>query len=145
MDTQTPGQIIGANIRAVRMAGMFTRAEAAARSGISEQTLFMTEQGKVARPRRTTIERIANALEVPVERLLEGTDGVPKHSAQRSRGESLRVRPEDIATDEAEAEINRLFELRQSGGVAAEEYHARLQTLLRAYHYRMERGSAEAG
>ena len=74
METQTPGQIIGANIRTVRTAGMFTRHELADRAGLSVQGIIRIEQGRSARPRRASIEKIAEALEVPVERLLEGTE-----------------------------------------------------------------------
>jgi transcriptional regulator with XRE-family HTH domain len=74
METQTPGQIIGANIRTVRTAGMFTRHELAERAGLSVQGIIRIEQGRSARPRRATIEKIAEALGVPVERLLEGTE-----------------------------------------------------------------------
>src|SRR5215203_3733363 len=145
METQTPGQTIGANIRTLRMAGMFTRHELAERSGISVPAVVKLEQGKVARPRRTTIEGIAKTLDVPVERLLEGTEGVPKGSARRLHAEWLRVRPEDIATQEASREINRLTEQKQSGEISEEEYHRRLPELLRAYHQRMDRASTEVG
>jgi transcriptional regulator with XRE-family HTH domain len=146
MDSETPGQIIGANIRTVRIAGMYSRHDLAERSGLSIPGIARLEQGGSARPRRTTIERIAKALEVPVERLLEGTEGGPKKgSAQLSQGEWLRVRPEDIATEEASHEINRLFEQKQSGEISDEEYRLRLPALLRSYHYRMDRVDSEAG
>jgi len=87
MAEATPGEIIGRNIRAVREAGLYTRSELAKRSGVSASTIEDVELGLSARPRRTTIEKLARGLGVDVERLMEGAGGdeAPKAEAPPSQ------------------------------------------------------------
>ncbi|HKH77337.1 MAG TPA: helix-turn-helix transcriptional regulator [Rubrobacteraceae bacterium] len=108
MAEATPGEIIGRNIRAVREAGLYTRSELAKRSGVSASTIEDVELGLSARPRRTTIEKLARGLGVDVARLMEGTgDEAPKAEAPPSQAslfngldeEDRRSRLEEIRED----------------------------------------------
>jgi transcriptional regulator with XRE-family HTH domain len=71
MAEASPGAIIGRNVRAVREAKLFSRAELANRAGVSLAGIDNLERGLSARPRRRTIEKLARALEVDVDTLLE--------------------------------------------------------------------------
>src|SRR3712207_2160448 len=70
----SPGELIGRNVRAVREAKLFSRTELAERSGVSLAGIDHLERGLSARPRRRTVERLAKALGVDVEALMEGTE-----------------------------------------------------------------------
>ncbi len=69
------GAIIGRNVRRLRDGGLWTREELAEKAGVSRQTIAHLELGTSGRPRRGTIEKLADALDVPIETLLAGTDG----------------------------------------------------------------------
>jgi transcriptional regulator with XRE-family HTH domain len=71
---ETPGKRIGRNIRAVREAAMYSRNHLAELSGVSASTIEDVELGLSARPRRTTIDRIARGLGVDAETLMEGAE-----------------------------------------------------------------------
>ena len=80
----SPGELIGRNVRAVREAKLFSRTELAERSGVSLAGIDHLERGLSARPRRRTVERLAKALGVDVEALMEGTE-TPKAEAPPSQ------------------------------------------------------------
>jgi transcriptional regulator with XRE-family HTH domain len=71
MAEASPGAIIGRNLRTVREAKLFSRAELAERSGVSLAGIDNLERGLSARPRRRTIEKLARALQVDVDTLME--------------------------------------------------------------------------
>jgi transcriptional regulator with XRE-family HTH domain len=70
----SPGEIIGRNVRAVREAKLFSRPDLAKRSGLSLAGIDHLERGLSARPRRRTIEKLAKALDVDVDTLMEGSE-----------------------------------------------------------------------
>jgi len=72
MAEETAGAIIGRNVRHLRDAGLWTRSELAEKSGVSRQAIAHMELGISDRPRRGTIEKLANGLGVDVETLLAG-------------------------------------------------------------------------
>ena len=80
-----PGEKIGRNIRVVREAQLLSRTDLAERSGISKAGIDHLERGLSARPRRRTIEKIAEALDVPVGDLLSEEPIRPKASAPPSQ------------------------------------------------------------
>jgi transcriptional regulator with XRE-family HTH domain len=69
----SPGEIIGRNVRAAREAKLFSRPDLAKRSGLSLAGIDHLERGLSARPRRLTIEKLAKALDVDVDILMEGS------------------------------------------------------------------------
>jgi transcriptional regulator with XRE-family HTH domain len=69
----SPGEIIGRNVRAAREAKLFSRPDLAKRSGLSPAGIDHLERGLSTRPRRRTIEKLAKALDVDVETLMEGS------------------------------------------------------------------------
>jgi len=69
----SPGEIIGRNVRAAREAKLFSRPDLAKRSGLSLAGIDHLERGLSARPRRRTIEKLATALDVDVDTLMEGS------------------------------------------------------------------------
>jgi transcriptional regulator with XRE-family HTH domain len=69
----SPGEIIGRNVRATREAKLFSRPDLAKRSGLSLAGIDHLERGLSARPRRRTIEKLAKALDVDVDTLMEGS------------------------------------------------------------------------
>jgi transcriptional regulator with XRE-family HTH domain len=71
MEQETPGAAIGRRVRRLRDHGLWTRSELADRAGISRHAITHLELGISARPRRGTIEKLAGALGVGVETLLE--------------------------------------------------------------------------
>ena len=83
-DPTTPGEIVGRNIRAVREAQLLSQRELAERSGVAKVTIATMELGRSARPRRRTVEKIANALGVPVEELMSAEAPTPKQPAPPS-------------------------------------------------------------
>jgi transcriptional regulator with XRE-family HTH domain len=70
----SPGEIIGRNVRTVRDAKLFSRPDLAKRSGVSLAGIDHLERGLSARPRRRTIEKLAEALDVDVDTLMEGAE-----------------------------------------------------------------------
>jgi len=66
----TPGQIVGRNVRAARAEKLFSQRELAERSGVAKITIATLELGRSARPRRSTVEKLANALGVEPDDLL---------------------------------------------------------------------------
>jgi transcriptional regulator with XRE-family HTH domain len=81
---ETPGVIIGRKVRRLRDAGLWTREELAAMAGVSRQAIAHLELGIAIRPRRGTVEKLARALGVDIETLLEGVgDEAPKAEALR--------------------------------------------------------------
>jgi transcriptional regulator with XRE-family HTH domain len=85
---QTRGAEIGRRIRSLRDEMLFTRSELAERSEMSTPAIAKIERGESARPRRTTVEKIAHGFGVPVESLLhEAPTATGKAPApQRERG-----------------------------------------------------------
>jgi transcriptional regulator with XRE-family HTH domain len=75
MEQETPGAAIGRRVRRMRDHGLWTRSELAERTGLSRQAIANLELGTSDRPRRGTIEKLAGALGVDIETLLEGMDG----------------------------------------------------------------------
>jgi transcriptional regulator with XRE-family HTH domain len=80
----TPGQIVGRNLRAVRARKLFSQRDLAERSGIAKITIATLELGKSAHPRRRTVEKLARALDVPVEDLLSEEPPSPKAESRSS-------------------------------------------------------------
>ena len=91
MPEETPGAIIGRKVRRLRDAGLWTRDELAAMAGVSRQAIAHLELGMAARPRRTTIEKLAGALGVEIETLLEGIDGAGVPLGASRPEEAFRV------------------------------------------------------
>jgi transcriptional regulator with XRE-family HTH domain len=116
----TPGERIGRRLRDVREAGLYTRNELAKRSGVAASTIEDLEIGEVARPRRTTIDKLAEALGVEAEALMYGAevDDVPLGEATPTPPDTTRV-----VSDEALRRANKLVDL------DADEADALLQTL----------------
>jgi transcriptional regulator with XRE-family HTH domain len=85
MTEGSPGGVIGRNVRAVREAQLLSRAELAERSGVSVPGIDHLERGITSRPRRRTIEKLAQALDVPVEHLMSEEPISPKVSAPPSQ------------------------------------------------------------
>ncbi len=81
----TPGETIGRNVRAVRERQLLSRPDLAERSGVAKPTIAALELGMSARPRRRTIEKLAKALDVPVEHLLSEEPISPKASPPPSQ------------------------------------------------------------
>jgi transcriptional regulator with XRE-family HTH domain len=71
MAEASPGANIGRNVRAVRERKLFSRTDLAERSGVSLAGIDHLERGLSARPRRRTIEKLAEALDVDVDTLME--------------------------------------------------------------------------
>src|SRR5215207_9568877 len=83
MTEGSPGGIIGRNLRAVREAQLLSRA------GVSVPGIDHLERGLTSRPRRSTIEKLAAALDVPVEQLMSEDAASPKVSAPPSLFDGL--------------------------------------------------------
>jgi transcriptional regulator with XRE-family HTH domain len=66
-----PGAHIGRNVRVARERKLFSRKDLAERSGVSLAGIDNLERGLSARPRRGTIEKLADALDVDVDALVE--------------------------------------------------------------------------
>jgi len=64
-----PGAEIGRRLRAVREERLLSRPVLARRAGVHHITIDHIERGFVARPRRTTLEKLAGPLGVTVEEL----------------------------------------------------------------------------
>jgi transcriptional regulator with XRE-family HTH domain len=75
MTEGSPGEIIGRNVRTAREAKLFSRTDLAQRSGLSVPGLEHLERGLSTRPRRSTVEKIAKALEIPLDELLTPPEG----------------------------------------------------------------------
>jgi transcriptional regulator with XRE-family HTH domain len=73
MAEASPGANIGRNVRAVRERKLFSRTDLAERSGVSLAGIDHLERGLSARPRRRTIEKLADALDVDVDILMAET------------------------------------------------------------------------
>lgn len=65
-----PGARIGHTLRAVREERLLSRRVLAERAGVNPMTIDHIERGLVERPRRTTLEKLAKPLGVPVEDLI---------------------------------------------------------------------------
>ena len=96
----TPGEVVGRNLRTLRERGLYSRTELAERSGVSEPGITRLELGMVSRPRRTTLERLARVLDVPVETLLE-QEAAPAPLAEARRPEEAFRVVGRIVKDEA--------------------------------------------
>jgi len=101
MEQETPGAAIGRRVRHMRDHGLWTRSELAERTGLSRQAITNLELGTSDRPRRGTIEKLAGALGVDIETLLEGVgDEAPKAEARRSsETEERRAKLEEVGED----------------------------------------------
>jgi len=64
MAEETPGVGIGRRMRTLREEGLMSRPELAERAGVHHITIDHIERGLVARPRRTTLDKIAAGLGV---------------------------------------------------------------------------------
>jgi len=138
MSEGTPGERIGRNVRAVREAELYTRPELAERSGIAVPTIEKLEKGKVALPRRRTIEKLADALGVDVDTLMEGTngDGPPP----------IPPRPTTPLTDEPSEDFDRRFAT--TDATSAEALRARVDEefeAIRSYIKQLEAAGIGAG
>src|SRR5215211_3743736 len=89
MGEGSPGPMIGRHVRAIREERLLSRAELAERSGLSVPGIEHLERGLSARPRRRTVEKIANALGVSVEALLGEPVLAGKAEAPRGAGLSM--------------------------------------------------------
>jgi transcriptional regulator with XRE-family HTH domain len=99
----TPGARIGRRLRDVREAGLWTRNELGDKSGVSPSTIEDIEIGKVTRPRRTTIDKLAKALGVEAETLMYGTeaDDDPLGEATPSSPDTRDTRDTRAADEDA--------------------------------------------
>lgn len=70
MAEETPGVRIGRRIRTLREEGLITQPELATRSDVGVASIRNIETGLVAHPRRSTVERLAEALGVRLEDLM---------------------------------------------------------------------------
>jgi len=100
MAEEKAGAIIGRKVRRLRDGGLWTREELAAKAGVSRQTIAHLELGTAGRPRRGTIEKLAEALDVPIETLLAGTDGAAEAPLPRTREECAFVAVRQVEKDE---------------------------------------------
>lgn len=73
MAEDSPGARIGRTLRALREEQMFSRPELAKRAGVGVATLDHIERGLAARPRRTTLEKLAKPLGTTVDDLIGAT------------------------------------------------------------------------
>ena len=73
MADDTPGKAIGRRLRALREDQLLSRPELAKRAGVGVATIDHVERGISARPRRTTLEKLARPLGVSVEELISGS------------------------------------------------------------------------
>jgi transcriptional regulator with XRE-family HTH domain len=92
MSEERAGAIIGRNVRRLRDGGLWTREELAEKAGVSRQTIAHLELGTSGRPRRGTIEKLAEALDVPFETLLAEEATAPKAGAQPSPEQGRKLR-----------------------------------------------------
>jgi transcriptional regulator with XRE-family HTH domain len=86
MTEGSPGPEIGRRIRDIREAQLRSRADVAERAGLSVPGIAHLELGGIERPRRRTIEKLANALGVSVG-VLMGEE--PYHPKVRPAAKSL--------------------------------------------------------
>jgi transcriptional regulator with XRE-family HTH domain len=84
-DPTTPGEIVGRNIRAARERQLLSQRELHERSGVAKITIATLELGRSAHPRRRTVEKLADALGVPVEELMSTEPPAPKGPAPPSQ------------------------------------------------------------
>ena len=70
--------------------------ELAKRAGVSRTTVYHLERGQIAQPRRSTVGKIASALGLSAEELLNGPSGCPPAPAN-SRGRAAWRSPEAAA------------------------------------------------
>jgi transcriptional regulator with XRE-family HTH domain len=124
MAEASPGANIGRNVRAVRERKLFSRTDLAERSGVSLAGIDHLERGLSARPRRRTIEKLAEALDVDVDALME--EAHPLAQAPRSQdplfnGEERRAFIERVEGHVAAraAECERRLAAAENGGFSA--------------------------
>jgi transcriptional regulator with XRE-family HTH domain len=117
--------LIGRNLRALREEGMYSRAEFAKRSGVSEPTVLRIEFGDHPHPRRTTLEKMAGVFGLTVEDLLREDLTSPKDLAPSDSSEWHRGATETYAR----GATPRLYVLRrvERGELSAEEALRELQ------------------
>lgn len=149
---KTPGQIVGENVKALREARLYSRADLAELSGISHPSVVRMEEGGTPHPRRGTVQKVADALDVPIERLLEGVPDAPKAEAPSPKAKTKaqsgifvggrRITGEALASSEAKAKLDELYDLRGSDRLTAEERADRLAELLLRLQDRAERPEA---
>jgi len=84
-DSTTPGALIGRNVRAAREAQLLSRPDLAERSGVAKPTIAALELRMSARPRRRTVEKLADALGISVEELMSAEPPAPKGEAPPSQ------------------------------------------------------------
>lgn len=70
---ESPGRRIGRHLRTVREERLLSRPALAERAGVGVATIDHIERGLSARPRRTTLEKLAGPLGVTVEDLIGDT------------------------------------------------------------------------
>ena len=125
MEKDSPGRRIGRNLRAMREARMMSRPTLAERAGVGVATVDHIERGLSARPRRTTLEKLAGPLGVSVERLIDGAtrplpklDLAPMYEASRQdRERALRA----ASDEERERYLNQIDAAMQSAERAIAE------------------------
>src|SRR5262245_1292758 len=95
-------QKLAGRLQAVRFQKGWDMNQVAAAAGISRTTLFHLERGKIARPRASTLHKIAQAVAIPIEALVAATfDAFPLEPAgarldaagHRRRGPAGAPRP----------------------------------------------------
>jgi transcriptional regulator with XRE-family HTH domain len=107
MAESSPGASIGRNVRAARERNLFSRRDLAERSGLSLAGIDNLERGLSARPRRRTIEKLAEALDVDIGVLMEETayplaEAPPSQRSLFNGGEEERREPKPPEPPEAE-------------------------------------------
>jgi transcriptional regulator with XRE-family HTH domain len=97
---ETLGKAIGRRLRALREEQLLSRRELAIRAGVGLATIDHVEKGISARPRRTTIEKLARPLGVSVEDLIGAPRPLAKApvEAGASQGDEASAAPVDTGS-----------------------------------------------
>jgi transcriptional regulator with XRE-family HTH domain len=140
MDEGSRGEEIGKALRAAREQRLFSRAALAEKAGVAEITIALIELGRVARPRRTTIEKLAAVLGVATDSIIDGEKPVPLDEKRR-----LGDVVSDQRLDYVHTEINRLFEQRRADEINEEDYKVAVADILNYMVAAAERASKDVG
>ena len=96
-----PSDAIAALIRAGRIRKGWNQADLAALAGVSRTTLIHLERGTVQDPHATTLNKLAQALDLPAEQLAKSSHHAPRDEHPHAEREGYTF---DLATNPALAE-----------------------------------------
>lgn len=121
---------VSENLAIVRRLRMWTQGNLASRAGVSPTTVSGIESGKIDRPHFGTIRKLAEALGIPPEDLVQGVSG---GSGEREHGDykplsldwAMMAREEEFEQELEEASLKSLDSLSRT----LKEEQARLQGL----------------